>query len=110
MISFVMKEIYAQPSIYVIVLDPDAMTRFIFMTTEFFIFLSTIIGNLLFLGLRMLTPTQLNLVSIEPKRQLATTDSIESMSLLINQYQAYIVPCLSLSFMIESVRETMTDD
>ncbi len=84
MVNFAVRAIYKMPGILVILTDDDALTRFIFLSMEFFVFISTILGNLTFLGIRMLTPNQINLISIEPKRQLATTDSLDSLALLIN--------------------------
>ena len=84
MVNFAVRAIYKMPGILVILTDDDALTRFIFLSTEYFVFLSTILGNLTFLGIRMLTPNQINLISIEPKRQLATTDSLDSLTLLMN--------------------------
>ena len=105
MVNFAVRAIYKMPGILVIISDADALTRFIFLSMEFFVFISTILSNLTFLGIRMLTPNQINLISIEPKRQLATTDSLESLTLLMNQYQGFVIPCLTSIFILKAVGE-----
>lgn len=102
MISQVTKEIYVQPDLAELFTDFNSFIRYAFICFEFFTFIGIVCGNLLFLAVRMLTPNQINIVSIEPKRQLATTDTLESLTLLINQYQAFVVPWITTVALILS--------
>ena len=86
MISAVTREIYVQPPITKFYMNFNMMMRYLFLTLEFLIFVMILAGNFLFLAIRMLTPNQVNLVKIEPKKQTASKDTIESISLLVSQY------------------------
>ena len=102
MISQVTKEIYVQPDLDELFTDFNSLIRYLFICFEVFTFIGIVWGNLVFLAVRMLTLNQINIVSIEPKRQLATTDTLESLTLLINQYQAFVVPWITTVALILS--------
>ena len=86
MISQITREIYVQPSFEVMAEDFNMIVRYLFLSLEFLTFCMTLFANFIFLAIRMLTPNQVNLVKIEPRKQMASIDTVESLSLLLMQY------------------------
>ena len=80
--------------------DFNMILRLMFLSLEFLTAISILTGNFMFLSMRMLMPNQYNLVMIEPRRQMASSDSIESLSLLVFQYQSFVVPFLTNAYML----------
>ena len=69
MINEVVLEIYVQPNFAELMTNFDLLLRYLFLVLEFFVFAATLIGNFLFLAVRMIQPNQINLIRIEPKKQ-----------------------------------------
>ena len=101
MISEVTKEIYAQPTLDVVQTDLNGMVRYMFFTLEFLVFVMILLGNLLFLSVRMLAPNQVNIVRIEDRRRMACTDTAEALALLQAQYQVFVVPFLTTACLVQ---------
>ena len=80
------------------------MMRYLFLVLEFGAFLSILVCNALFLSVRMLTPNQLNLVKVEPRRQMPSIDTMDSLSLLISQYSSFCVPFLLIMVLAQRMQ------
>lgn len=98
MISVITQEIYVQPVLSSMFTNFELMTRFLFLSLEFLIFWMTLLSNLLFLAIRMLSPNQVNIVQIRKEKQMPSIDTIESVSVLLQQYNCFIVPSLSCAY------------
>ena len=68
MISAVTTDIYMQPSVKDMMPNYKSIMRLMFLIFEFTCFVMIVIGNFLFLSMRMCRPNQLNIVRLEPKR------------------------------------------
>ena len=89
-----------QPTIDIVATNIDSLIRLMFLIFQFVNFVMIAIGNCLFLSFRMCRANQINITKVEPRRQMACTDSIESIAVLMQQYQGFVVPFLINLFML----------
>ena len=100
MITEIVLEIYMQPPFREMKDNFNMVVRYLFLNLECQVFVAILISNFIFCSIRMLTPNQVTLIRIEPKKQMPSTDTIESLAGLMGQYQSFVVPAIVNLYLI----------
>ena len=72
--------------------DVHTLASFVWFVIEQLVFISLIVSNMLFLGIRSCFTHKLRLSAIDEKRQLPTVDTLIAISELANAFNAQFTP------------------